>query len=446
MNKSKTFEAFCSSINLESTSDFDTSISGITKKLNKKYYDIVSETENRYIVGSIGRHTAVKGVSDVDLIFDLPDSVYKKFDKYESNGQSALLQEIRDALRETYPKTKIIGDGQVVSIAFNKYTIELVPGFKQTDDNFRYPDTHYGGSWKITKPIPEQNASIEADNNSNGNFVSLCNVLRAWKNNVGFKFGGLLIDTLVCDFLESNELYNSASYSEFDETIKCLFEHLKNQDSERTYWLALGSNQQIKDGSNGKFIKKAKKAYNKINNAKNDSELEKAFSDLFGKIFDDNIVDSTSRKNIIEMSSSYNYYTNEKFIENMFEVDILYDLSIDCTVTQNGFRPFKLMDWIFNGKYLSINKTLEFALVSTNARQPYEIYWKVRNCGREAYRLKMARGEITKDNGSGKKVEHTSFNGEHFVECYLVEDNICVARARISVPINESISDIENKL
>ena len=45
------------------------------------------------------------------------------------------------------------GDGQVVVIEFTKFTIELVPGFKQSDDRFKYPDTHDGGSWKTTDPL-----------------------------------------------------------------------------------------------------------------------------------------------------------------------------------------------------------------------------------------------------------------------------------------------------
>ena len=52
-------------------------------------------------------------------------------------------------LKERYPKTDISGDGQVVVIEFNHYTVELVPGFKQPDNRFKYPDTHDGGAGSI---------------------------------------------------------------------------------------------------------------------------------------------------------------------------------------------------------------------------------------------------------------------------------------------------------
>ncbi len=98
------------------------------------------------VVGSVGRGTAVSGTSDLDMLYVLPPDVYKKFDVYESNGQSSLLQEIKETLRERYPRTDTKGDGQavVVSFANRSYTIDLVPAFAQSDGSFKYPDTHGG--------------------------------------------------------------------------------------------------------------------------------------------------------------------------------------------------------------------------------------------------------------------------------------------------------------
>ena len=100
--------------------DINTSLEGIAKKLNQKYCDN-STTDNYLIVGSMGRNTSIKGESDIDAIYELPYEVFEKFDDYESNGQSQLLNEIRDTLKEKYPSTDIKGDGQVVVIAFTKY-------------------------------------------------------------------------------------------------------------------------------------------------------------------------------------------------------------------------------------------------------------------------------------------------------------------------------------
>ena len=43
------------------------------------------EIDNGLIVGSVGRTTAVRNVSDFDLYFSLPSEVYRRFDSYEGN-------------------------------------------------------------------------------------------------------------------------------------------------------------------------------------------------------------------------------------------------------------------------------------------------------------------------------------------------------------------------
>ena len=181
------FETFCSNIQLDNEEEMNITIKEITKKLNKHYYDIEDEEEHMYVVGSVGRGTAIKNTSDLDILFDLPKEVYTKYDSYESNGQSALLQDVKNVLLERYPNTKMKGDGQVVVISFTKYKVELVPGFKQTDDRFKYPNSNDGGSWKYTNPLPEIEECKNSNDSTGGNFYNVCHMLRAWKNKKGFE-------------------------------------------------------------------------------------------------------------------------------------------------------------------------------------------------------------------------------------------------------------------
>ena len=61
-----------------------------------------------------------------------------------------------------------------------------------------------------------------------------------------------------------------------------------------------------------------------------------------------------------------------------------------------------------------------------------DFYWKVLNVGEEADRRGI-RGQIEK--GSTFKKEHSDFNGEHYVECYVIKGETCIAREIIDVPI-----------
>lgn len=425
LSLSSDFKEFCKNIKLDDSA-MRTTAREISKKLNKEYYGISGEeNEHMYIVGSVGRKTAIKGSSDLDLLFVLPEDVYEKYNGYESSGQSQLLQEVKNVLKERYPKTDISGDGQVVVIEFDAYRVELVPAFINDASSFIYPDTHDGGSWKVTKPLLEQAVCDDYDDSSNGAFRDFAGILRAWKNNIGFSFSGLLIDSLVAEFFEKNDLFEDATYYDYREMLLNLFGFLKDEKSNQSYWFALGSNQHVSDKGNGKFVKKAQIAYEKLKEASDDN-LNEALREILGCDF------PKSDKSVRAYSLS-SYKNTEEFIKDKFPVDIIYNLSIDCEVKQDGWRPNMLSKIIQTDGFLKIDKSLEFMIMSTDCPQPYDIYWKVRNVGIEAEQRDDIRGQIVK--GQSSHTEHSRFKGPHYTECFIVKHGVCVAKAKINVPI-----------
>lgn len=423
MSLKANFETFCSNIEPDNLEEMKTTAGEIAKKLNAVYYNLEKDTTSHlYIVGSVGRNTSIKNNSDLDLIFDLPHSIYSKFDNYESSGQSALLQEVKNHLVERYPKTNMSGDGQVVVIEFSNYTVELVPGFKQRDGRFKYPDTHDGGSWKYTDPLSEQDECANAEDSSVGKYYDFCRIIRVWKNQFGFEFGGLLIDTLVYNDFKNNDYYKDGE--EYYDILISVFTYLRDCDENQAYWFAVGSNQQVKNSNNGKFVKNAKKALEKLENAGDKNE---ALRELLGKDFPKEI--TTYSEN-----ASQSFRNTEQFIEKILRVDIRYDVKLECNVTQDGWRPILLTALLRSHELLRKNKNLDFYIARTNCPRPYNIYWKVRNVGKVAEEKDRIRGQIIMTNNDHQK-EHTDFQGKHFVECYLVKNNVCVAKGHIDVPI-----------
>lgn len=433
------FEIFIGNLEPTNISEMEITVGEIAKKLNKNYYNLDSDkTSHMYIVGSVGRETAIKGVSDLDILFDLPVEVFKRFDAYKEKKQSSLLQEVKNVLKARYPNTDISGDGQVVVIKFNKYTVELVPGFKQSDDRFKYPDTNNGGSWKYTDPLPEISESKKTAEDTDNNFKYIANMLRAWKNKQGFKFGGLLIDTITYKFLNEKTDYRNIGFDSYLDMTKALFEYIKGLDKDQSYWYALGSNQKVYNCDNGKFITKAEKAYKKIKDlTANSSDVNKKLRQVFGTQFPKKVTAENR-----EYTSSYNqkYYNDtEEFIEDYFTVDIKYNISIDCKITQDGFRPMLLKKLLRDKMFLAIKKHLEFYIDSMDSEikkeAPYDIYWKVKNEGQEAIKRDCIRGQIKRTNTKSIN-ESSDFIGEHYVECYIVKDGICIAKDHIDVPIS----------
>lgn len=427
MDTSKIFNEFLDNIKVENAEDIIKRFKKITKRLNTDFHEIEKDDENSLYVGSFGRDTAINKISDLDINFIMPDNCFTSYDNRESNGQSALLQDVKKSLEKTYSQSKVRGDGQVVVIEFTNDFIEVCPVFQENDGSFTYPDSNKGGSWKKTDPQPEIDEIEAFDLQTNGNLKALCRMSRAWKNKMGVKIGGLLIDTLVYNFLKSDEKYHTYTYNEYDFLVRDFFEYLKDLDDDRTYWHSPGSNQQVyKKKSN--FKSKSKKAFKIVEEAISNSENDDVYEDwqkVFGKVF-------PYPQNLYE--SSTNYTSNEQFIEQFYPINIKYKLRLNCEVSQNGFRLMFLRDLIDR---LRKKKKLRFFIEFTDVPEPYDVLWKVKNEGQIAKSLNNFRGEVIRSNsGSSERTETTSFEGEHFVECYIIKDGFCVARDRIDVPIS----------
>lgn len=261
MSVSDKFSNFCSALRMspDTVSSISYRAKQITKRVNSDFRGIDSDIRYSLFVGSYGRGTDIH-VSDIDMIVELPYSEYEKYDNYTGNGQSALLQAVKESIKRTYSTTHLNGDGQVVKLNFTDgICYEIVPGFNKDVESFTYPDTNNGGSWKVTKPRAEIKEINSGNNLWNKNLKRLCRMARAWKDKWNVPMGGLLIDTLAYNFLSQWE-YRDKSYVYYDWMSRDFFEYLKNQDTDKTYWLAPGSRQYV--WRQGPFEYKALQCYN----------------------------------------------------------------------------------------------------------------------------------------------------------------------------------------
>ena len=72
------FKTFCGNIQVQNGAVISLRYKAITKRLNTDFWETDSDTSHSLYVGSYGRNTAIHGTSDVDMIFQLPYSVYKR--------------------------------------------------------------------------------------------------------------------------------------------------------------------------------------------------------------------------------------------------------------------------------------------------------------------------------------------------------------------------------
>ncbi len=235
----------------------------ITRQLNRDLWNSESDTLNSMYTGSYGRDTASHGISDLDITFRLPVRLYDQYRVYMGNGQSALLQAVKTSLQKMYPTSNVAGDGQVVVITFNDgIRFEILPVFDHKDgSSFIFPDSNNGGSWQVCNPKAEIKAIQDRHENTNKNLKKICRMLRIWKMHCSVTMTGMLIDTLVYQFIENYE-HRGKSFLYYDYIFRDLFDFMSKQDQTQNHWRAPGSGSYVY--RTGIFENKARSAHLRV--------------------------------------------------------------------------------------------------------------------------------------------------------------------------------------
>ncbi len=261
-NVGTAFERFCS--NMCFSNDDTTTISSryhsITKRINKDYWNSSSDVTHSLYVGSYGRETEIFA-SDIDMLVQLPYETYAKYNGYSSNGQSALLQEVKKVIEKTYSMTSLKADGQIISIPFaNGINFEVLPAFLNKDGSYTFANTNNGGAWKTTDPKAEIEAIRNKNNECNLNLKKLCKMARAWRQENDVDISGILIDILSYRFISSWE-YRDKSCFYYDWMTRDFLKYVSEQPATQYSWQVIGSGRYI--NCFGSFQAKAKKSYEK---------------------------------------------------------------------------------------------------------------------------------------------------------------------------------------
>lgn len=420
----KNFEKFYQRIKLTKNQRLDakTKHKEVCKKLHAHYYpETTYNGKTKLLIGSYGKHTNIRPPQDVDVLFIMPEDQFSRYDAYESNGQSQLLQDIRSILKEKYSTTEEIrGWGKVVLVKFSNGThdVELLPAWEKKDGSFTIPNAEGGGSWENWDPRLEINSINNSDNKTVGLTRFLIRMIKQWKQSHSIKMKSFEVEEFVLSFLSSYE----CEEGKYPVLVRDFFGNLVT----------------IIDDQRKSFVKTAYNQSGKACDFEVDGKCDEAvleWKKVFGNDFPSmNLTKEPSCPPSVRYTIvSPDYSKQEEYIEDIVPVKINATVRVSCLVDQNGFRP-TMLDRI---SYLCKYKKLEFRAV-TNAVPPYRMKWKVRNFGKEARMSEDLRGEIIDDNGDGKRVEHTKYRGEHYVECYVIKDGICIAKGHVDVPISIS--------
>lgn len=407
------------------------------EKLSKKFIDTIPQ-------GSYAHKTIIKPVQeyhefDADLLFYLEgfedwqpkDYVNNIYNVFKSNS-----------IYKDIVKRK---DRCIVIDYKGDFHIDIVP-FLERHGN-KYITNRNENSFELTNSEAYNTWIDDKNRVTNGNFVKVVRLLKYIRDyKTTFSIKSVVLNVLLGDRINDAALLQDPScYQDLPTTLRTVMNSLKKYVEENYYMpiiydpgqtgddLSKRWDQEKYNNFRNRIIYYAGKIEDAYTDDNKDSSLEK-WQLVFGDDFKAPEKDSNAN-NMLPQVKSFNN-TEQSITDLGFAIKInpSYKVVLQGKVLKKdgGFRPYLLSE---KGNKVTAGRNIEFSVVLCTVPSPYKIFWKVLNRGEKAISQNCIRGQIQEGGKVWKIKESTNFRGDHYVECYIIRDNVCVARNRQIVSI-----------
>ena len=105
---------------------------------------------------------------------------------------------------------------------------------------------------------------------------------------------------------------------------------------------------------------------------------------------------------------------------------INYSANVLSTYQHKG----KTFNYVNNGAQIPKDSSIRFK-VDTSVPAPFEVHWQVVNTGAEAEKAECLRGHFIPSNADNNLYhkEYTQYRGRHWVQAFIVKEDVCVAKS-----------------
>lgn len=395
--------------------------------------------------GSYAHKTIIKPVQENDE-FDADILLY--VEEFKDWDAEDYVQKLYEAFRvsSTYNE-KVSRKTRCVTVDYaNDFHIDVVPYIER--HGVRYVTNRHENSFELTDPERFTEWLDERNRITKHHFVKvirLIKYIRDYKQTFSVK--SIILNTLLGGQINEAALLEDPNcYNDVPTTLYTVMKKLKAYVETNQIMPTIedpgGTGENFGDrwDQDGWTIFRTKIIYysDKISKAYNEADQEKSLTiwqEIFGNGFKK--PDSDSENRFVQQSSTaLSVYRNTE--QQISDLGILVSLDPQYKVRLNGrvakraggFREYDLNK---KGNKVERGRSITFSVKVDNIPMPYQIYWKTLNRGQYAIEEDCIRGQVLV--GGIDHVESTKFRGNHFVECYIVKDGICVARDRQSVII-----------
>jgi hypothetical protein len=400
-------------------------------------------------IGSYPRFTAITPVHDLDILYFLGD--WNEI----SHDPATALQYLNSKLLTEYNnptnyKIEVSLQTHSVTLVFKDngeeiFSVDIVPAYifsknEFDEDTYKVPEVirkrhgkdrteyylklfqeHKEMGWINSDPRGYIKIASEIDKSTGGEFRNTVKIIKSWRNNLvdedhNLELKSFHLEQIITILFQRNQYLDI-----FDAIFKFFIElpHIVNNPY------------QISDRADDvKFIDDYLEEF--TNEQK--ERIKSARDGFLIKL--ENIKESDYVGELLEID----FYVRKPSEEFLFDSQIKTFIDNNLRFKIDGFvKPLAGFSsgWLTQTSQLQKGLTrgqgktreIEFS-IRNNTTSASEYRWKVKNDDR----CEEPRGEITL-NQTRNNPEKTAYVGEHYVECYAVSDNVCIAKSRVSVKI-----------
>lgn len=449
--------------------------------ISKRYEELKEFLEGRTLQnGSYARHTSTTPVNDLDVIYELPPEVLKSIFLAEAKIDTSkldikrIIESLAGQLEDLYGSSaKVKPQPHSVGIYFGSetdFSIDVVPAFPTGTGMYWIPEAahlsvanrriayaqgRFAGipNWIKSHPRGYISQAKAIDDSTDGRFRKAAKAMKKWRwrykqNGQEFKLKSFHLEMIVTEIFRRNP--NVTCFEALEQTTEQIARAIRNPSIPD-----LADSREMIDqyvegltAQERNVILSAQQAARtelaKIRVCATEEETVILLEQFLGikakpstanlSLLPSGVMTDGRRRLILKgIGPSNDRDVGEEFLSDYgIETNLKYRLKLNARVTQDGFRPFKLLGSRFP---LCKSKDIEFFVQSHDIPGDFEIKWKVKNTGSEARRSNNLRGQILEGYGRTSRTESTKYLGHHYVECYAIQDGVCVAADHIEVPI-----------
>lgn len=400
----------------------------------KNHFDEKGRSKPKFFIQGSMDNNVSTGINPINEDYDIDDGVYlQNITTDDITPETAHLWVYNAVLghtNSTVDKSKCVR----VNYANNEKHVDLPIYIEEDGESYL---AIKGKGWIKNKPKEISHWFKEESNEDNKgkDFRKVVRFLKAWKDkresdNTSLElFGGFQLSILASDYFPDN--YDNDLEKLFYYTVKSINENLWLHPPLRNpvdWWqdtLKYYSESRIDT-----FKDEFQKLYDKCHDAYNEEDDEKKllkWQKVFGSRFP-NIEKSEEKSNSLVMKIKGALLGLAHVKKPTWNMNIKGSVRISCKKSRNGMQTISMSSNQVVAKHCSLRFEAHVDGAIGSSGRKY--YWQVANSGQEATNANCLRGDFYDgllSRGGKVREETTSYGGYHFVKCYVVQNNECVA-------------------